>query len=331
MSKELKLQERRETPDLAALLADLDEKEAKATKGPWEANYAYVYGPDDGRGNPSMVIYDEGGHDEHDAALIAALRNAYPQLRAALSAPPSPGELPEEPNMARLLDNAATCSQHPEMLEDDANPVLRECVQLNVYEPMKRYADLLRSQLSAALGRVAEAEDGRKAYMARERGYHAMTSRAQDERDAALDRAESAERNAAENLAAFQLAEEACRKWREETEKCAALTGVPDARAKSLYHKLAVAFERLERDAVVSRAAQSAAETALATAHAQGKAEGRAEMREEAAKVCDKSQREHGPLAAIDSPWEQGYEAAERVLAADIRALPDSLPGREGI
>jgi hypothetical protein len=57
------------------LLAALD---AAATPGPWEAEHACVVaGPP---GKRTMSIYDEGGHDHHDAALIAAMRNALPEL-----------------------------------------------------------------------------------------------------------------------------------------------------------------------------------------------------------------------------------------------------------
>jgi hypothetical protein len=48
--------------------AKLKELEAKASKGPFESHGCYI----DGK---NMRIYDEGGHDENDAALIAYLLN----------------------------------------------------------------------------------------------------------------------------------------------------------------------------------------------------------------------------------------------------------------
>ena len=64
--------------------AELDVLYEKATKGPWYSNGPGIWAGDEDES--SMVIYDEGGHTKHDAALIVALVNAYPAIRAALAA-----------------------------------------------------------------------------------------------------------------------------------------------------------------------------------------------------------------------------------------------------
>ena len=68
-------------PSKTPLTDALDLLEVLATPGPWTFTGPRVEGAEVESGHPSMVIYDEGGHSEHDAALIVALRNAYPQLR----------------------------------------------------------------------------------------------------------------------------------------------------------------------------------------------------------------------------------------------------------
>lgn len=59
---------------------------AKACPGPWHVeDYYKICGPNDSRGNPRMVIYDEGGHTEHDAAFIAAAHDMADIIEALLA------------------------------------------------------------------------------------------------------------------------------------------------------------------------------------------------------------------------------------------------------
>ena len=69
-----------------ALIERLKELHARSTPGPWVVKGdCGVHGPNDEHGNPTMVIYDEGGHNRDDALCIAALHNAFPQIMAELS------------------------------------------------------------------------------------------------------------------------------------------------------------------------------------------------------------------------------------------------------
>lgn len=76
-----------------------DELEAlaeKATAGPWSKDIGYsdcVVS----NGNGGVLIYDEGGHTEHDAALIVALENNLDKIIAALRA-----REPSEENVERV-------------------------------------------------------------------------------------------------------------------------------------------------------------------------------------------------------------------------------------
>ena len=69
-----------------ALIERLKALHARSTPGPWVVKGdCGVHGPTDEHGNPTMVIYDEGGHNRDDALCIAAIHNALPDLLAELS------------------------------------------------------------------------------------------------------------------------------------------------------------------------------------------------------------------------------------------------------
>lgn len=74
------------TKQISDLVAEIDALEAKATKGPWyDAGCCTVHGGPEG--NPED--HEEIAHPMNcdNVPFIAALRNAWPQLRQALSAP----------------------------------------------------------------------------------------------------------------------------------------------------------------------------------------------------------------------------------------------------
>jgi hypothetical protein len=65
----------------------------------------------------------------------------------------------------QLLDDAATCSQHPEMTRDEFGnePPLRECVRLGVAEPLmkeiERLNELLRVTFEAGRNEILNMEN----------------------------------------------------------------------------------------------------------------------------------------------------------------------------
>lgn len=71
--------------DALALIDEIEALWVKAGSAPWIRSGCHISStmtPESGQ----MVIYDEGGHDENDAASIVALHNAFPRLRDAIRA-----------------------------------------------------------------------------------------------------------------------------------------------------------------------------------------------------------------------------------------------------